>query len=149
MPAPLDLVPFASWHLAAMDLRPWDERAFAGYDLAEVGRLMVGTGSVTILADTWPAVVFWFDEQSPGVAQCSMACDMRAERYKVALHRMARGIIDRTFANPGCRRLECNVVAGNDQGARWIKSMGFELEGTRRAWFPDGADAWLFGKVKK
>lgn len=144
----LRIVPFAAWHLAALDLRPWDAQAFHGFNRLEIGEALVGSEHcATILADHWPAVVWWAEEFTAGVVCVTMATSRRAEAFKKGLHRISREILCRIFEHPRCRRIEANVIAGNQQGARWLLSHGFEFEGTRRAYFPK-SDAWLYGKVK-
>lgn len=46
------------------------------------------------------------------------------------------------------RRIEATVDVGFKQGHRWIKMLGFELEGYMRAYRPDGADMLLYARIK-
>jgi hypothetical protein len=46
------------------------------------------------------------------------------------------------------RRIEATVDVGFIEGHRWIKMLGFELEGYMRAYRPDGADMLLYARVK-
>ena len=46
------------------------------------------------------------------------------------------------------RRIEATVDVGFAQGHRWIKMLGFELEGYLRAYRPDGADMLLYARVR-
>jgi hypothetical protein len=142
-------VPFRPWHLARMQLRPWDAKAFQGFDLVEVGRELEGPDSGTIMIDALPAVCFWFADLTPGVVQVSMAADLRAEPFKLTLHKLSISIINAAFAQPFCRRMEANVLLDNLQGERWIKSHGFNFVGVRERWFPDGSDAMLYGRFKQ
>jgi RimJ/RimL family protein N-acetyltransferase len=50
--------------------------------------------------------------------------------------------------NAPYRRIEATVDVGFKQGHRWIKMLGFELEGYMRAYRPDGADMLLYARVK-
>lgn len=144
----LRIVPFAEWHLAALDLRPWDALAFGDADKLAAGRLMAQADhSSTILVEGFPGVCFFAGECAPGVVVVSMCSDRRAERYRKSLHRLSRSILQAIFDAPECRRLECNVVAGNHQGEKWIRSQGFEFECRRRQYFPRN-DALLFSRVK-
>jgi RimJ/RimL family protein N-acetyltransferase len=55
----------------------------------------------------------------------------------------------RNFLNSApYRRIEATVDVGFEQGHRWIKMLGFEIEGYMRAYRPDGADMLLYAKVK-
>lgn len=46
------------------------------------------------------------------------------------------------------RRIEATVDVGFKQGHRWVKMLGFELEGYMRAYRPDGADMLLYARIK-
>ena len=46
------------------------------------------------------------------------------------------------------RRIEATVDVGFEQGHRWIKMLGFELEGYMKAYRPDGADMFLYARVR-
>ena len=50
--------------------------------------------------------------------------------------------------NAPYRRIEATVDVGFKQGHRWVKMLGFELEGYMRAYRPDGADMLLYARVK-
>ena len=50
--------------------------------------------------------------------------------------------------NAPYRRIEATVDVGFKQGHRWIKMLGFELEGYMRAYRPDGADMLLYARIK-
>jgi RimJ/RimL family protein N-acetyltransferase len=46
------------------------------------------------------------------------------------------------------RRIEATVDVGFEQGHRWIKMLGFEIEGYMRAYRPDGADMLLYARIR-
>lgn len=50
--------------------------------------------------------------------------------------------------NAPYRRVEATVDVGFKQGNRWVKMLGFELEGYMRAYRPDGADMLLYARIK-
>lgn len=63
----------------------------------------------------------------------------------VAVHRAVR----RYFDTLDFRRLEAEVAADFEQGHRWVRMLGFELEAPRlRGYFPDGSDAAMYARVK-
>lgn len=63
----------------------------------------------------------------------------------VAVHRAVR----RYFDVLDFRRLEAEVAIDFEQGHRWMRLLGFELESPRmRSYFPDGSDAALYVRVK-
>jgi RimJ/RimL family protein N-acetyltransferase len=48
----------------------------------------------------------------------------------------------------GSRRYESTVDVGFKQGHRFMKMLGFEVEGYLKAYRPDGADMVLYARVK-
>jgi RimJ/RimL family protein N-acetyltransferase len=65
-------------------------------------------------------------------------------RYLVSIHREAQKFLERM----PFRRIEAHVDVGFEQGARWMKMLGFELEAYKRAFRPDGADMLEFVRIK-
>ena len=64
--------------------------------------------------------------------------------YFWAIHSAVARFLDST----SYRRIEATVDVGFEQGHRWIKMLGFEIEGYMRAYRPDGADMLLYAKVR-
>lgn len=46
------------------------------------------------------------------------------------------------------RRIEATVLAGFEPGARWAEFIGFKREGRMRRFGEDGADHWLYSRVR-
>lgn len=47
------------------------------------------------------------------------------------------------------RRIEASVECGFEQGHRWVKALGFQLEAERlRAFLPNGRDCALYARVQ-
>lgn len=46
------------------------------------------------------------------------------------------------------RRIEAHVDVGFEQGIRWMRLLGFELEAYKRAFRPDGADMLEFVRIR-
>lgn len=64
--------------------------------------------------------------------------------YFWAIHSAVTRFLDST----PYRRIEATVDVGFEQGHRWIKMLGFEIEGYMKAYRPDGADMLLYAKVR-
>lgn len=45
-------------------------------------------------------------------------------------------------------RIEANVDMEFEAGHRWMELLGFQLEGFMRAYRPDGADMFLYARIK-
>lgn len=68
-----------------------------------------------------------------------------AGQHFPAIHRATRDFLIRCpFV-----RVEATVDVGFNQGCRWLKMLGFELEGYMKAYRPDGADMLLFARVRR
>jgi hypothetical protein len=61
----------------------------------------------------------------------------------VVIHKSALSFL----AGLDMRRLEAQVDVGFDQGVRWMRLLGFELESYKRAFRPDGADMLEFVRI--
>lgn len=66
-----------------------------------------------------------------------------AGRFFPAIHKAVRDFLIRA----PYRRIEATVDVGFEQGHRWIKMLGFEIEGYLKAYRPDGADMLLYARV--
>lgn len=61
-----------------------------------------------------------------------------------SVHKAVRDFLD----NTPFRRVEAYVDVGFKEGVRWMKMLGFELEGHMRAYGPDGRDMLLYARVR-
>ena len=67
-----------------------------------------------------------------------------AGQFFPAIHKAVRDFLVRA----PYRRIEATVDVGFEQGHRWIKMLGFEIEGYMKAYRPDGADMLLYARVR-
>lgn len=66
-------------------------------------------------------------------------------RHMVKIHRAVENfLIQSPF-----RRVEATVDIGFEPGIRWMKMLGFELEGYLKAYKPDGGDVLSFARVRR
>jgi len=66
-------------------------------------------------------------------------------RYFMSIHRAARNFLAICPHN----RVEATVSCNYANAHRWVKLLGFQMEGERlRRYNPDGSDASLYAKVK-
>lgn len=56
--------------------------------------------------------------------------------------------VHRFLCKSGYNRVEMAVRVGFEQGERWGKMLGFELEGYMKRYYPNGDDAYLYARVK-
>ena len=138
------VVPYKAEHLLALQMQPGQ-----GYCLrfvtpeyakalesahaftAMVGGQVVAVGGV---AEIW---------ENRGLAWSFI--DRRAGAHFPALHKVVKEGLD---AAP-YRRIEAETPCNFEQGHRWLKMLGFELEAERmKAFRVDGGDSALYARVK-
>jgi len=66
-------------------------------------------------------------------------------RHMVKIHRE----VEKFLIKSPFRRVEATVDIGFEPGVRWMKMLGFELEGYLRAYKPDGGDMLMFARVRR
>ena len=72
----------------------------------------------------------------------------REGKNKFFVTRKVIEFLDHLQYNDNMRRLQTTVVIDFNEGHRWAKILGFEVEGLMRAFEPDGRDTVLYGRVK-
>lgn len=138
----MTVVELEEHHLLALDLQPRqaalgvqlgdprhraDLLQFEGYAGIQEGRVVCTAGAIP---------------ESPGRA---LVWALLAGRLPmVAVHRA----VLRWIEAQDIRRMETWVQVGHRAGERWAEMLGFEREGCMRAFLPDGADAWLYARVR-
>lgn len=72
-----------------------------------------------------------------------IAGDLRSNM--IPIHRAVKKFL----AKAPYRRIEATVDIGFKEGYRWLKMLGFEIEGYMKAYRPDGGDMMLFARVRR
>lgn len=111
----------------SVDLTPLSEKGLVW--TAEVGDKVLGC---------WGAVPEW---QNRCVVFSLLGAD--CGKHMAAIHKASL----RFLTSIPFRRMEAHVDIGFDQGIRWMKMLGFELEAYKRAFRPDGADMLEFVRI--
>lgn len=58
-------------------------------------------------------------------------------------------LVDAEIATCGYRRIEANVLVDFAGGHAWIRHLGFQVEGTRRAAWVDGRDVVMYSRIQE
>lgn len=111
-----------------IDLSPLAEHHLAFTALAD-GKVVAIGGVEPIWQDR--ALAFMFVSEDAG-------------KHFRSIHKAVKRFLDEA----PFKRIEANIDIGFKEGARWMKLLGFELEGYMRAYRPDGADMLLYARVK-
>lgn len=140
----VQFIPFQARHLLELDIQPaqyeWAARVLRpGYadNLESAGPAWTGVldGKVVGCAGIMP--------QWEGYAIVWAYFGMLPPRHWPRVVRFIRKTLDAA----GTRRLEANVVVGHGAACRLVNLLGFEIEGARKAFSPDGNDCFLYGRV--
>lgn len=99
----------------------------------------------TAMVDGRPIACSGLVEQWPGraLAWALLANDIGAHTF-VRVSRAVRRYLDAS----DYRRIEMQVDADHPQAIRWAQLLGFEVEGKRAKFLPDGRDAFEFVRIR-
>lgn len=139
------MVPFEAEHYGQMGVQPAQGRI---KHLASVDdlRSLEGAYAVTLMEDGMPALcagalVYWANR----ALVWSVISDRVNKDNMLSVHMLAAQFIE----GLPFRRLEASVDVGFEQGHRWMKMLGFEVEAPlQRAFQVDGADCVGYVRIK-
>jgi RimJ/RimL family protein N-acetyltransferase len=136
---------FEPRHLDAMQLQPHQEssRVLLNHGYGE--RLNEAGPAFTVYAHGEPVACFGLWIKWPGTAEVWAFLAANIGPYgMLAGIRAAREIFDAAEQD----RLHAYVDAGFEPGVRLMLDLGFTVEGKHARYFPDGADAFVFARVR-
>jgi hypothetical protein len=138
------VVPFEVCH--AKFLISQDKTGFMGKYIEPQHLLAVSQSKMAYTGMVGGSVVFcggvirYWDNR--GEAWAIFGRDVK--QHFIGIHNAVR----RFLAVCPLRRVEATVYADFKEGHRWVRALGFRVEGERlRGFFPDGKDATLFSRV--
>ena len=140
----IDVIPFKAEHFWAIDVQPAQAyvRDIAPPDQVDA---LETYDSYTIISGDKLLCCFGFVEVHPTRAIMWGYLSAKCGPYMTPLTRIARRLI---AALPH-KRVEIEVDCEFEQGHRWARIMGFELEVERlRCWRQDGGDSSLYAVVR-
>jgi len=85
----------------------------------------------------------------PGVAIGWLILTPRAKKHPQATYRAIRSFLVDRVSKDRLWRIEASVHTYNPLAVKLAEVLGFEREGLRRKFLPDGADAWLYAWIKE
>ncbi len=147
----LDFQPFTPGHLLALDLAPQSAR------YADRIQQVAASGAMTVQGLSWSALsrgrvigCAGIQQIWPGRAHAWAVIGQMPPRAWPGITRACIFMLDAAHAD-GWRRIETTVLDDFPAGLRWIRRLGFVCENgvtPCRAWGPDGADHWMFARVR-
>lgn len=83
----------------------------------------------------------------PGVGEYWTLLSEGIKRAPIEFHKLVKRLTDFYIKNLKLRRAYSHVKADYIAGKRWVKSLGYEYEGTMRSWGKDGSDYEIWARV--
>lgn len=140
----MQITPFKAEDFLAIDPQPAQEWVRGQIKLEQL-RAIEGTTAWTGSVDGKPVWCFGWSEVYPTRALVWTYIGADAGPHLVAMHREAVRLLD---AMPH-KRIETEVDCDFEQGHRWVRMLGFELDAARlRGHRADGGDVALYARVK-
>ena len=137
------VVPFQAAHLDGLLLQE-AQRGMKVYLSSDYGRILEQAGQA------FTAVK---DDRVLGCAGIEIVWENRGVAWSLlgpitpfellAVHRHVAAFLE----SQRLRRIEMTVDAGHVAGQRWASMLGFQFEGTLRAYTPDGRDCHLYARI--
>jgi RimJ/RimL family protein N-acetyltransferase len=95
---------------------------------------IIGTGGIAI---------YW-----EGVAGCWLLLSKHAEKYPVKMVLAIRNVLEQLSKENNIRRLDTECRTDFPKAQKLVEALGFEYEGLKRGYLPDGTDALMYGKLR-
>lgn len=134
--------PFQPSHLAEIDLQP-EQRSRVDFVTPEYAAMLAEGYALTLRHEGRILACAGVAEAGYGRGLMWSFLSTDSREHAVLMHRAAL----RFLSTVRLRRIEATVVSGFDRGCRWLTRLGFQHEGTMRAFGPDGADHELYARV--
>lgn len=140
------IVPYKPEHLAIMDIQ---EKQIAARGILQgqpglAGMLRSSGDAYTVLVDGQPIICAGLIDQGDGRAHAWALFAQNSGRYFVKLIRY----IGRYLDTVPFRRIEATVDVRFFEAIRLAQILGFEREGTMKAYGRDGGDHYLYARVR-
>ena len=85
----------------------------------------------------------------PGVAIVWLILTPRARKHPHVTYRAIREFLSHCVRKDGLWRLEASVHTSSVSACKLAEVLGFQREGLRRKFLPDGGDAWLYAWIRE
>ena len=139
----MNIIPFKAEHFWGIDVQPAQAYVASRVSPEHVASLEEQC-SFTVVVDGSPLVCFGWVQIHPTRALLWTYISARAGKHFVGITRIANKLIrDLKF-----KRLEMEVDCEFEQGHRWARMLGFELEAERlRGHRMDGGDSAIYARI--
>ena len=138
----IGVIPFRAKHLAEIEPGVTEAMIMLG-QLAECS----GSAYTAVLCGD-PIGAAGIAVVKPGVGEAWSLLSPMIKRFPVALHKAVKTRIPEIMARHGLRRVHMTVDPWDVAAIRWAECLGFEREGLMRRFGDNGADMFLFARVR-
>ena len=136
---------FKPEHLTELLLQPSQAMMQPVLSQRDYGTALASAGpAYTVIIDDNVVACLGIIPQWEGRAIAWGLIGSEAGKEFYAIHKAVKRFLDLQ----DYRRIETAVSSDFEQGHRWAKLLGFENEGTMRAYTPDGRDCDLYARIK-
>jgi|TARA_R110001592_G_scaffold125796_1_gene336101 hypothetical protein len=140
---------FEPWHLDALNFRAREARIFKKIDRsadAQVKAMQRGTAftgfSEQGIIGCAGIVPVW-----RGVGHAWVVLGGNYKTHRIWVHKQVVGYLDKIIVGMNLKRVEATVSCDFIAGVQWLERMGFELEGKKRKYGPDGKDHYSYARI--
>lgn len=143
------IVPYEPWHFRAIELRDY-EKAFQTMLATPDGYPELLQGLAFTFIEEKPVACIGVLELWPGVGEAWLSLSKRFEigrpsRRWAALSRLIKVEFDKAMMSH--HRIQTAIPLDFEPGHRFVRHLGFEDEGLRRKYGPDGSDYLAFVRL--
>ena len=147
---PISIVPFKSYFLKVMDLVESDAETIKRFEnqfsLLDAGKH--NGFAYTVIDSGKPILCFGLEFQWDGVATAWLLPDkVGIRKNRIKFHKGALNYFGIVADSYNQHRIEVTVNVRNPYAEKWIKSMGFDYEGTLRQYGTDKTDHKIYARL--
>ena len=84
----------------------------------------------------------------PGTGEAWAIVTPRIYKNKLFFHKAVKNNLEDIIKTKCLKRVQAQILVGFTAGARWIESLGFELEGVLKKYDSMQNDYWMFARVE-
>ncbi len=87
-------------------------------------------------------------QYNPGVYDAWAITSKEVSKYPISFHKSVSKLLNHLEIDLDTKRIQGHVKEGFDEGCRWLESLGYVKEGLMLQYGPDGANHWLYARVR-
>lgn len=137
----MNVIPFEASHIARMDIQPGQRVLISHLPLAYIEQLPKAGPALTAEDQGRILACAGIAHQGYGVGILWACVASGTHSYFIRLDRCVRRFLE----IPRLRRIE--ATTDFEPGCRWLELLGFEFEGVKKKYGPDGKDHRAYARV--